>query len=68
MTRVVINENHSVFLDGYRHILKYDVAEIIVKITKKKLIVQGINLAITSFCTTEMLIKGEITAIYFIKD
>ena len=34
MTRIVINENKSVYVDGYRHILKYNEDEIVLKLTK----------------------------------
>lgn len=68
MTRIVINENKSVYVDGYRHILKYNEDEIILKLSKKQLLIKGSELTITSFCNTELLIKGNILNICFEKD
>ena len=68
MTRIVINENKSVYVDGYRHILKYDEDEIVLKLSKKQLHIKGNELTITSFCNTEFLITGNIMNICFEKD
>lgn len=68
MNRLVINEDQSIYVDGYKYILKYETTEIILKLSKKQIVIQGNKLIIINFCNTEMLIKGEITRISFVKD
>lgn len=68
MNRIVINEDKSVYIDGYKHIMKYEDYEIILQASKKQIIIQGNTLLIECFNKTEMLIRGEILNIKFVKE
>lgn len=68
MNRIVINENSSIYVDGYKHIIKYEDSEIILAISKKQVAIQGMNLLIECYSKTEMLIKGVINNVSFVKE
>lgn len=68
MNRIVINENSSIYVDGYKRIIKYEDSEIILAISKKQVVIQGMNLLIECYSKTEMLIKGVINNVSFVKE
>lgn len=63
MTQIIIYDQTGIHVDGYKRIISFDSSMILLQCKKKKLIVTGNALAIASFTSEEILIRGEILSV-----
>lgn len=67
MTRVVLLDNKSVHIDGYKRILNFDKESIKLVCSKKIIEIYGHNLNVVSFSSIQIEIQGIINGVRWIE-
>lgn len=63
--RIILNGNRELLLDSCKGIVELSDTQIIVKLSRGRLCIEGACLCIHSFCCTDVVIRGEILSIRF---
>lgn len=66
MTQIILFDNNSVHIDGYKSIINFNSEFMCVKCKDKVLKINGKNLQIDSFTEVYMVISGQIDSICWV--
>ncbi len=66
MTQVILYDNKSVHIDGYKNIINFNSAKMSLKCKDKILEIKGNNLCIDSFSEVSMVVSGQIEDISWV--